>query len=333
MPDLKPLIIGFGSIAKRHAANLRLLGAREILVYDVNPQRRKMAREEGSTHVVETIPDAFDQHPNVALICTPPNSHLELASEAARHGCHLFIEKPLADRREGVTSLIALIRSERLLSMVGCNLRFHPGIITVKKLLDQGTIGRIVSARAEAGQYLPDWHPTEDYRNLYTTRRDLGGGIILDAIHEIDYLQWMLGDIREVACFSGNLSHLQMETEDTAGILLRFKSGVIGEVHLDCVQRAYSRTCQLIGDEGTIRWDFGSGEVRWFTVKTGKWEVSSNPPNWQLNEMYLDEMRHFLSCLADKSKPFQDIQEASQVLEVALAAKLSSETGKVITLQ
>ena len=155
--------------------------------------------------------------------------------------------------------MLELARSKNLVTLVGCNLRFHPGLVAVKRLLEQGVAGRIVAIRAEVGQYLPDWHPGEDYRQGYSARLDLGGGIILDAVHEIDYVRWLLGPVRSVACFAGKLSHLEVETEDTAALLFRFSNGTIGEVHLDYVQRAYSRTCHIIGDEGTIRWDYSTG--------------------------------------------------------------------------
>jgi predicted dehydrogenase len=202
----------------------------------------------------------------------------------------------------------------------------------VKRLLNEGAVGRVVAVRVEAGQYLPEWHPWEDYRNGYSARHDLGGGIILDGIHEIDYIRWLLGEVVAVACFAGKLSHLEIDTEDTAAILLRFENGTIGEVHLDYVQRAYSRSCHIIGDEGTIRWDYEAGEVRCYSAATGKWQVIPNPPDWKPNQMYMDEMEHFLNCLARKEEPLLDVFEGRRVLEIALAAKASAETRKFVEI-
>jgi predicted dehydrogenase len=154
--------------------------------------------------------------------------------------------------------------------------------------------------------------------------------VILDAIREIDYIRWLLGEVEAVACFAGKLSHLEIDTEDTAAILLRFMNGTIGEIHMDYVQRAYSRTCQIIGDEGTIRWDYRSGEVHWQRAASQEEEVFPNSPAWELNDMYVDEMQHFLRCLAGKEDPILDVLEGARVLELALAAKSSAETGKVV---
>ena len=136
------------------------------------------------------------RHGRQVVITTPTASHLSLALEAAEHGCHLFIEKPLAHAWQGVDRLVDLVEHGRLVTLVGCNLRFHPGLRAVKNLLAEKAVGRVIAVRAEVGQYLPDWHPEEDYRKNYSARRALGGGIVLDAIHEIDYVRWLLGEVR-----------------------------------------------------------------------------------------------------------------------------------------
>jgi len=255
-----------------------------------------------------------------------------LAVEAAEHGCHLFIEKPLSDSLEGVDRLLATVTERNLVTLVGCNMRFHPGLVRVKKLLEKGAIGRVVAARVEVGQYLPDWHPQEDYRQGYSARRDLGGGVILDAIHEIDYIRWMLGEVATVACFSGKLSRLEIDTEDTAAILLRFDNGTIGEVHMDYVQRAYSRSCHLIGEEGTILWDYGADKVTYYSTSSRQWQTFREGDVNDPNQMYVEEMRHFLRCLAREEEPALDVFEGSRVLQVALAAKESAASGRVVTL-
>ena len=142
---------------------------------------------------------------------------------------------------------------------------------------------------------MPDWHRLEDYRRGYSARSELGGGVILDAIHEIDYLRWLFGPVADVVCLAGKLSHLEIDTEDTAAMLLQFANGTFGEVHLDYVQRAYRRTCQIIGDEGAIHWDFAAGQVRWYSARTRLWNQYENTAGWEVNQMYIDEMKHFLA--------------------------------------
>jgi predicted dehydrogenase len=328
---LRFLVIGCGSIGRRHIGNLMALDAGEILAFDARDDRRREIESQFAVQAVNSLQDAWAQNPSVALITTPTSMHVPLAIEAAQRGCHLFVEKPLSDSLDGVDDLLDNVMNRHLVTLVGCNMRFHPGVIKVKELVDTGAIGRIVSARVEVGQYLPDWHPSEDYRLGYSSSKDLGGGVILDAIHELDYIRWLLGQVDAVACFAGKLSHLEINTEDTAAVLLRFTSGVIGELHMDYVQRAYSRTCQIIGEQGTVRWDYMTGEVRWYSAITREWRVFANPPGWESNGMYVAELRHFLACLAGNDKSLVDVFEGALVLRLALAIKTSAKTTEIIS--
>ena len=326
------LVIGCGSIGKRHIGNLLKLEAGEVLTCDVRAERRAEAAERYGIETFSTLSEALARGPHAVVVAVPPSLHVPVAIEAAERGCHLFIEKPLAAGMERIGELIDIVKRRGLVTLVGCNMRFHPGLVRVKELLDGGAVGAVLSARAAFGQYLPDWHPYEDYRAGYSARRDLGGGIILDAIHEIDYLRWLAGEMQSVACFAGRLSSLEIETEDTAALLLRFANGAIGEIHVDYVQRAYSRSAEIIGEQGTIRWDYTAHAVRCYSAVDRCWRAFCDPVTWEPNDMYLDEMRHFLRCLDGAETPAVDIINAKQVLEIALAAKAAAENRRVMEL-
>jgi len=326
------LIIGCGSIGKRHIDNLLTLNEKEIIAFDTSPDRRKEIQLHTGILVADTLIDAWKFNPDVAFITAPTSMHIQLSLAAAEHKCHLFIEKPLSHRLEGIDDLLDIVQKENLITLVGCNMRFHPGLIMIKKLIDEGAIGNILAMRVEFGQYLPDWHPRENYRNGYSARSELGGGIILDAIHEIDYIRWMLGEVDSVACTSGRLSKLDIDTEDTAALLLRFSNGAIGEIHVDYIQRAYSRTCHVIGEEGTIRWDYTEGKVSWYSSCNKEWRSCYNPPGWEPNHMYVDELRHFLNCLNRNEYPCLDVFEAAHVLRIAIKAKKSAKEGEFVKI-
>jgi predicted dehydrogenase len=160
----------------------------------------------------------------------------------------------------------------------------------------------------------------------------MGGGITLDGIHELDYIHWLLGEVNKVFCFSGKLSSLEIDTEDTAEILLHFNSGAIAEVHLDYIQRSYARSCQIIGEEGTILWDFNEGQIKLYTSATQNWQIFLQPADYDINRMYLDEMKHFLDCIEGKAQPMQDIRSAKKTLQIAFGARESAEIGYSIKL-
>jgi len=325
-------VLGCGSIGKRHIANLQLLGFDNVIAFDLQAERRYEVEEKFSIRTFEDRKTLWDQFPEAAFICTPNRFHISLSLEAAKRGCHLFIEKPLSDSMEGVDQLIRLLCEKQLVSLVGCNMRFHPGLRRVKQLLLENAVGRVVSMHVQVGQYLPDWHPKEDYRKSYSANKSMGGGIILDAIHEIDYARWLMGEVESVACFSGQLSHLEMDTEDTADVLVRFENQAAGTIHVDYIQRSASRTCKIIGDEGIIEWSGTEKEVRWYKASTQHWDSESLPTDWETNTMYVDELRHFARCLSGEEVPEQDVFDAKTALEIALAAKESSDKHSIIKL-
>lgn len=328
------LVIGCGSIGQRHLRNLRCLGIENLVAFDTLPERREQVRKSLGVSTFGSLSDALKSGPDVAMVTTSTSSHIEVALEAAERGCHLFIEKPLSHTLDGVDLLLSVVQEKGLMTLAGCNMRFHPGLATIKKLLDDDAVGKVVAVRVQSGQWLPDWHPWEDYRTGYSARQDLGGGIILDGVHELDYISWLMGsEVQQVSCFAGKLSRLEIDTEDTAAILLRYSDGSIGEVHLDYVQRAYSRSCHIIGEEGTIRWDEAEGRVCHYSASTKSWHTYPDPSGWETNEMYLEEMRHFLRCLAGEETPALDLVGARRVLDVALAAKKSAESSQIVRTQ
>jgi predicted dehydrogenase len=329
---MKVLVAGCGSIGERHIKNLKTLGIPEILGHDIREERLKELELRYGIKGYSKIDDALSDRPDAVLVCTPPSLHMPIAKKAVEENCHIFIEKPISNTTEGVEDLINEAEKKKLILMVGYNWRFYPSFKLIKDLLDKNSIGKLISFRAEFGQYLPDWHPSEDYRKGYTARKSLGGGIILDGIHELDYAQWFMGDVREVFGFSDKTSNLEIDVEDTAEILLRFENGAIGEVHLDMVARSYSRNCEIIGDEGTIRWDFTDKSVRVYSATDKRWDRYPMESNYDPNNMYLEEMKHFLDCIKFGRKPISDGINGLKTLKIALAAKESAEKGTLIKM-
>ncbi len=318
----KFLFAGCGSIGRRHIQNLKgLLPDARILTYRV---RKESLGEFETKYGLENFSDfsgALDQKPDAVFITNPTSLHLPLARQAAERGIPMFIEKPVSHTLEGVDEFIEICEKKKLTVLLGYKMRFHPAVLTMKKLLEEGKIGRPLSIRAHYGGCLAEWHPWEDYRKMYSARKDLGGGVVLDAIHELDYVYWLLGDVTEIQALCGQISDLEIETEDMAEILLRFKSGAFGSVHLDYVQYPESRSCQIIGTKGTIEWNTAKRSVDLYEKESKVWKKFPEPENWATNDMFVEEMRHFLNCLEGKEKPNHTLADARRVLEIAVKAK------------
>lgn len=324
---MRVLIAGLGSIGRRHLHNLRQLGVSDIVLHRTTPDHLPEASE---LPVAIDLTEALARRPDVVIVSNPTAHHLEVAVPAAQVGCDLFVEKPLSHSWDGVEDLLSIVAAKSLMTLIGFDLRFDPGLEKVKALLEAGSIGNVVSIQAQVGQYLPDWHPTEDYRHGVSARRKTGGGVILDLIHELDYVTWLVGPVLRVSCLAERVSGLEIETEDVAAIVLRFESGAIGTVNLDYLQRAPSRTCRVVGETGTILWDYHAQRVTWFVAGPGWSEVEY--PAYQRNDRFLAEMKHLLACVRRQERPRVDAWAGSRTLKLALAAKESAATGRVVAL-
>jgi predicted dehydrogenase len=332
MDNISALVVGCGSIGTRHARNLQTLGV-DVLAYDQDESRRETAASDVDGTVVSSLSAAWGRDPDVVVVAVPNSYHVEVAQEAAEHGCDLFIEKPISHSQKGLSALTEEIGRRDLVTLVGCNMRFHPGLQTVSSLLADDVVGPITSVRIEGGSYLPEWHPDENYRDLYSARSDLGGGALLDYIHEIDYARWLFGDVTRVSCFMDTLSSLDIDVEDTAALLVRFADGTLGEIHVDYVQRTYSRSCKVIGEDGTIEWSWEDDHVRWYDADEDECHTEETPAEWTVNQMYVDEMEHFLSCVESRTETTCDVTEGWRALEVALAARESANTGQHVEVR
>jgi predicted dehydrogenase len=341
------LVVGLGGIGQRHMRNMRALFGPdiEILGYDPRPQiavlTDRLTVEEGSRleekYKIHRYPDfdsALAQKPNVVFVCNPSSLHVGTALRAAQSGCHLFIEKPLSHTNDHVEELVGLVEKRNLVATVGFQLRFHPCLRRLHSLLKENVVGRVLAVRAEVGEYLPKWHAYEDYRQIYASKRELGGGVILSQIHEMDYLYWLFGLPKHLYALGGHLSSLELDVEDVASILMECSvDGRMVPVHLhqDYVQRPSSRTCQIVGDEGKILVDIGSLSVTVFD-RLGSLKESSTYAGFERNQLFLDEIKNFFDRILGKPTPIVSLRDGAQSLRMALAAKSSLQTGQIITL-
>lgn len=329
---MKGLVVGGGSIGGRHLDNLGTLGVEHLALVEPNPARLDRIAESSRVAKFHDLASGLDWMPDFVVIATPSHLHAEQALKAARRGIDLFVEKPLSHRPGHLAELVDLVRDKKLISLAGCNMRFHPGPAKVKELLSQNRLGKILFSRIQVGSYLPDWRPTQDYRNNYAAREEAGGGCILDCIHEIDLARWLMGEVVQVFCCAGHLSSLEIATEDVAALIGRHDSGAVSEIHLDYVQRSYQRDIQIAGELGQIFWDFNQGKVRWFDAGNKQWTDYTQPEQWQVNDMYVEEMKHFLDCVMRRTDTLLPIPEAAGLMQVVFAATSSAQCGSFVSV-
>jgi predicted dehydrogenase len=334
---MKFLIAGLGSIGRRHLRNLVALGERDVVLYRTH--RSTLMDDELTGFPVETeLESALSHKPDAVIISNPTALHLDVAIPAARAGCHLLLEKPISHNMERVGELDQAVNQSGSQVLVGFQFRFHPGLEKAAELIKQGIVGRPISVRAVYGEYLPGMHPWEDYRKSYSARQELGGGVILTLCHPFDYLRWILGDVASLWAYSDQKNDFDIQVEDTAEIGLHFLSGVVGSVNLNFNQRPRSQFLEIVGVEGTLRWDNETGAVTIFQAKESdsldvipvQWEKYTVPVGFNRNDMFLDEMAHFLDVVKGEAEPVCTLDDGRKALKLALAAHESNRNEQMI---
>jgi predicted dehydrogenase len=337
---MRILIAGLGAIGQRHARNLRALYGDDLELLAFRRRRlphvvteslerddsRNVEAELGVT-VFEDLEEALAARPEGVFVCTPSSQHLEVAQRAAAAGCHLFIEKPVSHTLDGIERLRERVVSKGLVAVVGCQWRYHPCVRWLRDLLQAGTLGRLVRAEIDYGEYLPDWHPYEDYRTSFAARADLGGGVVLTQIHDYDLAWWLFGPARTVLASGGHLSALEIDVEDTVDA--RLEGGTVPvRVRQSFASRPPRRTITVAGEHGSVTVDLVAARI------TTNSRVASAVafPNYQRNDMFVDEARNFQACLAGREKPAVPLEDGIAVLRLALAVKDAMRTGRTVEI-
>jgi predicted dehydrogenase len=328
---MKTLIAGFGSIGRRHLNNLRALGETEFVLLRSN--RSTLPDDEIKGLPVETdIESALAHKPQAVVIANPTALHLDVAIPAARAGCSILIEKPVSHNQDRVREFADALKTGGGRVLIGFQFRFHPGLRQVKTWLDAGEIGEPVSCRAHWGEYLPDWHPWEDYRKGYSARADLGGGVVHTLSHPLDYQRWFFGEVSSLYAETSTQGGLDLDVEDTAEINMSFKNGLLSSTHLDYVQRTPEHSLKIIGTQGTILWDNAAGIASCYNARTGQWLRSSLPEDFERNSLFLEEMTHFLEVARGNAEPVCTLADGLSALTLAEAVHRSAKEGKRVKI-
>lgn len=313
------LIAGFGSIGRRHYRNLTSLGFDNFIFF-----RNRLGAIDGTEiahhRAFSRLEDALAEDPFITVVANPTALHLPVASAAAAAGSHLLVEKPISHTLDGVEELASECERRGLTNMVGCQWRFHPLLRALHKGIADGRLGEVLAVRVEFGEFLPGWHPWEDYRRAYSARADLGGGVVLTLIHPLDYLYWIFGEVGRVHASTRSAKFLATTAEDVAEITIEFQSGVIGQVHLDYVQRTPHHSVRVLGERGAAFVNLCANTLRWEIVDKDS-QVERVPDGFERNTMFMDEMKSFLDAVQSGAPSSIPLREGHAVLSLALRAK------------
>jgi predicted dehydrogenase len=325
------LVVGLGSIGRRHTGVFKAAGIKNIYGADLREDRLAQAQSElGLTETTTDYRKFLDEKDIDAVLVTVPTAfHTPIAKAAAEKGCHLFIEKPVAATDEGLEEVQQIVERKNLVAYTAYCYRFAPSALRMKEIVDSGKLGRILCSRLKLSSYLPDWHPWEDYRDFYMAKLEQGGGARLDESHGIDLLRWMFGDVASVYALVDKVSDLEIDADDLTTMIMRFKNGVVGEAHFDLLGRSPRVDVELIGSDGTLLWDRISGKIDVYTAETGEW-VHEDFGADSFITCYDRQAEHFIDCVRNTKTPRTTLADGRKTLAVLEAALLSSEREQVV---
>lgn len=327
---MKFLVVGLGSMGKRRIRNLQFLKAGQIIGFDPRRDRLDEAKDKYGVKTFDDFEAAWKENPDALIISTPPDKHLPYAMIAAENGRHFFTEAGVI--LDGLDKLIERCRGKNIVAAPSCTMRFQPSIKVIKNLLDEGVIGKVLSFTYHCGHYLPDWHPWEDYRAFYVSKKETGACREIVPF-ELVWLTWLLGNVSLVSCFKDKLTELDTEIDDVYHLLLKTEKGILGHLLVDVISRVPLRVLRLFSEEGLVFWDWQDRIVRVYRASTKGWQEYKEPAGTIEKgyvvgeEMYIAEMERFIKAIRGEELYGYTFEDEKKILSVLEASELSSENG------
>lgn len=321
------LIIGGGSIGKRHISNLQALGYSEIICL----KRTKDTNFEGDlkVKVITSINELGSLKIDAVFVCTPTSMHLEGIEIATKLEAAIFMEKPLIHALSDLKQIKLILQNYDKIFFIGFMLRYHPLVKKIREIIDSNILGNVYYAHLSFGSYLPNWHPWEDYKISYASRKELGGGVINTITHELDLVQYFFGNPESVTCIAKNLNKLKIEVEEIAEASFEYNDKVV-TLHLDYLQKEYDRNIKIFCDDGKITWDWHDKKLTIKKIKENTLEFKMEE-SFDVNQLYIDEIKGFIKLVQDSKLHHPlDFEHAKTNTELMLLMHESSMKEKKI---
>lgn len=327
MQKHRVLVVGLGSIGRRH---VKILG--EVADCRISVLREKAKVKEDVPGVDDYLfswDDVEKRAFDFAVISNPSSLHMEAAVSLAAKGIPFLLEKPVCVSLKRVPRLLRIVHDQKLPVLVGFNLRYHVLYKKIKDIVSSRKMGRLLSFLAETGQYLPDWR-TGDYAEASSASRELGGGVIFDLAHELDLAVDLQGKVDHLFCWKDKLTSLRIDTEDIAEITLAHQNRSISHIHLDYIQKTYTRRFKLIFEKGEILWDYSGGKLD-LASSRGPMEIRQ-PQDYTRDDTFRSQLKHWLDVLQGKAEPLVSLDDGIYVSRIALLAHQSSDRKRGVKL-
>jgi len=318
-------VVGLGNISQRHRKNLKTIYPSAKILAMSASGRKPDSKVENVDKIVYSLESLIEEEPYFSIIASPSPLHSSHAIPLIEAGIPVLIEKPVTTNTADATTLLAIAKLHKTPVAVGYCLRYLSSAPIIKQLIEDQIIGDIYNASINIGQFLPHWRPTKDYKDSVSANAHLGGGALLELSHELDYLQWILGDMDFHYAHLRNSTELQLEVEELADIILVSKAGCVCNIHLDFLQKQAQRKCSFIGSTGRLDWDLLNNTITLHTLAGDKTLYSQ--PEWDKNIMYLDMLSDFNSLINDKKNRCPTLLQAYKTVSLIAEIKEKATFG------
>jgi predicted dehydrogenase len=325
----KILIVGYGSSGRRYFNIIKKeFPSIDLKIFSLSNLNKKQL-------FLQNFSDIKIFRPDLSIICNPASIRVKIIKFLTNLNSHLFIEKPLASNYEDVKKIIKIVKKKKLVVKIGYNLRFLNSLKILKQIIKSNKIGKIYSVNIIAGQSLLKWRKNINYKNSVSAQKKLGGGVLLELSHEIDYCNWIFGSFNHLFCRNSKISDLKVDVEDNAQILIFSKDKFPVSINLDFFRKDKSRICHVVGKNGSLIWDgvknklihFSSNKKKWINIKFKKNEMKST------YTLMLKEMIKLCNSKNNIKSNLADINHAGKVVRLIDFALFSSKYLKVVKIK
>jgi predicted dehydrogenase len=322
-------IIGLGSIGCRHLRLVRELRPELNIIAVRSGQGKKVQEENLADTVLYSLDEVIDAGVQAVIIATPAVYHIQQSIELMGRGIHLLIEKPLSHSLDHANELLKVEKESKRVGLVGYCLRYNTGAMKFNDMLKNKKTGQILQVQVDCGSYLPDWRKGQNYRQSVSAKTELGGGVLLELSHELDYIRWFFGDMKSVFANIQNSGTLDINVEDSADMLFESDHCYPISVHLDFNSRNIRRKCVARCSNGDLTWDVVENKIIWQSAD-GHEEVESYEND--CDYIYREQLKHFFDCIENKKQPSVSLNDGVAVLNMIESAIKSHRIGEKVAL-
>lgn len=313
----KVLVVGGGSIGRRHIDCMKILSVPHITVVEPCKESVKILRSAfEEITIFEDIDDALKLKYDAAIIAAPTHKHADITCKIALNKIPMLLEKPIETNLQSAKTICDAVKKAGIICQVAYCLRFDPGLCRIKEILSSGKLGKVYAVDCSVGDFLPEARPGIDYRKIYSAKKENGGGVCIDYSHELDYFRWLFGESKNILASVKKISDIDIETEDIAECILESENEIVGRVHMDYISRTPHRRISIYAADGTIEYDFIKRHIQVFYASQKQTEQFNYEADRNL--IYIKQLQHFFDCISKKAESIITPEDAMKTLELAL---------------